>query len=363
MTHTILFAYNLDLSGGENPQMVECSTADTVDRIFLALQNTGNTVFKLNLFSPEELENCLGRLPAIDFVFNIAEGFLHAPRTMYDGSGAARIKAVFNKLNLPVSHSSAQTMIKCRNKQLTNLVLRRSGIPTPEGFVIYDRNNLSNLQGLKFPVFIKPLSGGSSLGIDEGSVVDSYPRLAARVNYLQGLLDGAGLLVEEYLPGPEYTVAVIGNKPLIILPPASFKSNLVRSTDIKRQGFTGPPCKFIDRTNQSFFEPADLAVKAFKALGAADAIRVDIKENNRGEKYMIDVNGTPSLSSTGSLYRSARHLGLDFQQTVALILACSMQRYGLPWSKKLTGMMADLEKNLEPYYHQGSTVENREQVL
>ena len=361
MKYNILFTYNVDPSGGENPRLVECSSTDTVDRIAQALQNTGNTVFKLNLLSPEDLKSCLRRLPPIDFVFNIAEGFLHIPRTMYDGSGPFAVKDYFNQLNIPVSHSGPRTMIKCRNKQMTNLALRRAGIPTPNGFVIYDRAGLDNLPALKFPLFVKPLSGGNSLGIDEGSVVESFSRLEARVNYLDHLLGGTGLLVEEYLPGAEYTVAVIGNNPLIVLPPLSFQSNQVRSTQIKQEGVAG--ASLVDCRDHPFYELADLAIKSFEALKAADVIRVDIKENSQGEKYVIDVNGTPSLGTGSSLYRSAGHLGLSYQEIVALILGCSLKRHGLPWGEKLSSMMADIKGNVERYYPSLLLTEEGEQVL
>ncbi len=363
MTGNLLFTYNLIQSEKNATYLVECPTADTVERIYFALKDTGSNVFKLNLTSRLDLEIYLKRIPAIDFVFNIAEGFLDMPRTIYDGSGAACVKKAFNQLNLPVSHSGIQAMVKCRNKKLTNFVLRRTGIPTPRGFSIYNQTEIHDLRGLQFPVFVKPLGGGNSLGIDEGSLVENLPQLEARASYLLELLNGTGLLVEEYLPGPEYTVAVMGGDQPIVLPPIWFGSGQIRSTDLKSRGLNGLAHRFIGHEEPIYLELADLAVKTYGALGAADAIRVDVKECHRGEKYIIDVNGTPSLNYHGSLCHSARYLGIDFPQTIALILACSLRRHGLPLSKKLDEMIADLSKTLEPYRYRRLPAENRELVL
>lgn len=325
----ILFSFNMNPNN--NTQLVECASPQTISMIYNALLATGNEVFQLNLSSPKAAIKAVKELPPIDFVFNIAEGYLNIPQTIFDGTGSSLIKRLFNGLNLPISHSSNEAMTICRQKELTNNVLKSFNVPTPLGIVIDSATRLKHEPLLKFPLFIKPCGGGNSIGIDEKSIVTSLSELNDRLAYLENLLGSVNILVEEYLAGQEYTVSIVGNKETVILPPIIFANNVVRSTKVKKNDLKSQDSfSYIFPGHEKYLKLAELTFQAFQAVGASDCIRVDIKENSQGDLFVIDVNGTPSLSSTGSLIKSAEASGLRYEDTIALILYHGLIRNNLP---------------------------------
>ena len=78
-----------------------------------------------------------------------------------------------------------------------------------------------------------------------------------------------------------------------------------------------------------FNEFIELGVETFEAVLANDVLRIDLKEDEKGNIYIIDVNGTPSLSTTGSMNFMASKIGVEQKQLVQMILYESMLKFGL----------------------------------
>jgi len=129
------------------------------------------------------------------------------------------------------------------------------------------------------------------------------------------------LIIEKYLPGREYTVGVLGSKAKkYILPIIAFpKNHGIRYTSIKNKEYKmREKFEIIYRDDERFKKLAQIAINAFDAVGASDAIRIDFKEDKSGNPYIIDVNGTPALSLTGSLTFMASKVGLTHSQLIKL---------------------------------------------
>jgi len=137
-----------------------------------------------------------------DIVFNIAEGWNGVSRE-------AQIPAMLEMLGIPYTGSDALTLAICLDKSRTKEILSFHNIPTPKFSVI---ESLSNLLPLRpdFPCIVKPLNEGSSKGIFNASLVQNERKLREQVeNILRTYQEP--VIVEEFLPGREFTVAMLGN--------------------------------------------------------------------------------------------------------------------------------------------------------
>ncbi|WP_406678319.1 D-alanine--D-alanine ligase family protein [Moorella sp. ACPs] len=280
----------------------------------------------------------LSRQPTPHLAFVLAEGFLDEPRTLYDGSGAAAVRFLLQKYGIPASHSPAVTMEICRHKNLTYQVLQQHGLPVPPYLVLEPVRGLLRQQmdravaELGFPLFVKPNGGGSSIGISDASVVYNFTQLEYQVNTLLDTLGELPVLVEKYLPGQEFTVGLIGRSPCYVLPSIAFLYQKIRTLTVKG----GPDMtEHIFPGDRRYQILSELAVKVLAATGARDALRIDLRSDSEGGVYIIDVNGTPSLSPTASLTAMAMAAGLRYSQFINFILYQSLLEYGLAPSGKL----------------------------
>lgn len=159
---------------------------------------------------------------------------------------------------------------------------------------------------LTFPLFVKPTNRGHSKGIDEQSVVHTHEELQAKILSIH---DGvkSDALVEEYLPGREFSVAVIEDvvhgymaMPIEILSPTDENGYNFLSAAVKRAD-SEEVVSVADGSLKS--KVSDLAIDVFKSLGARDYGRIDIRLDGRGAPCFIEANLTPGLSNHGYLAR------------------------------------------------------------
>ena len=332
MTGKVAFIYNSLPDKQRTGVFSECCSGKTVQSIRRALALTGCTVLPLNLWAPSQLSRFLvSQRP--EFAFCIAEGFLADPETLYNGDGAASVRRALQAGGIPVSHSSAGVMELCRQKEQTYRVLAHNGVSCPwnlylpgadQGWVGQD------IPDSLYPLFVKPSGGGNSIGVDGGSIVNDLLQLSQRISQLSRTMGDTGIIIESDLGGMEYTVGVIGNAIPIALPPLSFPAGLVRSAAVKRQEGGGElPVLPVEPQDPIYDRLRDIAVQTFKALGAADALRIDIRADDQGRLFVIDVNGTPSLAPTASLAKMAALTGIHYEDFLALILNYGRVRMGL----------------------------------
>ncbi len=348
----ILFLFNAVPARERRGPYSDCLSWDTIHMIYRALLEGGNEVFPVNVHSRWQLEKTLGRLPNPHLAFTLAEGYLDEPTSLYDGSGAAAVRHFLQGHDIPASHSSVAAMEICRHKHLTYRVLQQAGLPVPpHRLVVPPRESLPQqldgiIEEIGFPMFVKPDGGGNSIGIGPDSVVFSLAQLEHRVRMLQNTLGELPVLVEKYLPGQEYTVGLIGCAPGYVLPALGFLSREVRTTAVK--GLSNET-EFIFPEDSLYYFLAALAGKILAVIGGKDALRVDLRAGSEGELYIIDVNGTPSLSPRASLTTMATAAGLNYNQFVNLILYQSLLEYGLAPGGKLQDLIAPVLMLLDPY--------------
>lgn len=337
MPKTILFIYNQVTESERVGAFGDCALAKDVDCIREALLESNNHVISLDLNTPAQLEECILKNQPIDLAFVIAEGFKSHPQTFYNGHGAALVRKYLTKYNIPYTHSNFEGMENCRNKDITYAKLLERGIPIPQ-YLVFETHFQKNIDSLEkrvleigYPVIIKPAGGGNSIGISQKSVVNNFSQLKEQVNELIKELGHNTLIIEKFLQGPEYTLGIIGNRVKYILPAICFPKGWgVRDANTKKvEHKLRNSMEIIPVDNPLLNELVEVGVKTFEAVGASDVLRIDLKEDDEGNIYVIDVNGTPSLSKTGSMNYMASKIGVEHRQLVQMILYESMLKFGL----------------------------------
>ena len=359
MIKNILFAYNQISQRERKGLFRECIPTEDVDAIRQALIKTNNQILSLDLLTPEQLDEFVSKHQPIDLAFVLAEGYKDIPHTFYSGHGAAMVREQLNKYHIPCALSGIESMEICRNKDLTYLKLKEKNIPIP-GYFVFDthlRFNriklLSQIEKIGFPLMIKPVGGGDSIGITPKSVVHSLQELKNRFIGLKKELGPEKLIIEKYLPGREYTVGVLGSKEKkYILPIIAFpKDHGIRYTSTKNKEYKmREKFEIIYRDDERFKKLAQIAINTFDAVGASDAIRIDFMEDESGNPYIIDVNGTPALSLTGSLTFMSSKVGLTHSQLIKLIFYESVVRYNLAPTYLLEEIISKIQAKLATYY-------------
>lgn len=349
MKNRILFVFNAVESKEKKGIYGECASFETIKKMHAAIEEGGHDVFLINAISPEQvMAEIKSHLP-IDLAFVIAEGFLGLPETLYDGSGSQKIREVIESMEIPTSHTGIEGMEFCRNKDKTYEVLKEKGILVPGHFTI-DQSTPIELafqsSGLKFPVFIKPVGGGCSVGISQNSVIHHIDDLRKQCDILFQDFGDITLIVETYLPGKEYTIGVMGYNTHTVLPIVEFPEEQIRCHEVKKnEGKTRETTAIIHSTDPIYWLLHDIAVETFLAVKASDVIRLEIRSDGQGQYYVIDVNGTPSLGYQASLFYMAETLGISYGELLNVILYFSLIRHQLlPSSQHLHFINESLSK-------------------
>ncbi len=270
-----------------------------------ALQSNGLSVRKVD---PAD-RDWIGQLDGVAFAFNA----LHGP-----GGEDGTIQGALEFLGIPYSGSgvlgSALAMDKLRSKQLWQ------GIGVSTGAFV-DLEQGSDWQGIidrLGKVFVKPACEGSSIGMAPASDAAS---LAAA--YEQASAYGDGVIAEQFIDGPEYTVAILGDRAL---------PSIRMETDNEFYDYEAKYLSDDTRyhcpsglTETEEAEVGELALQAFQSLGCAIWGRVDTMRDSDGRFYVLEVNTIPGMTSHSLVPMAARAAGLSIEALVAEITTLSLE--------------------------------------
>jgi D-alanine-D-alanine ligase len=264
-----------------------------------------------------------------DIVFNIAEGA--------GGRGReAQVPALLNLLGIPFTGSDETTLCIALDKALAKRVLSTYGIRTPRYRVI--RSDDPDMTGrFVFPAIVKPNAEGSSKGIADCAVVADRRELRELVARNIRLYR-QDMLVEEYIAGREFTVAVLGNGPdtrvfepmeVVWLKPC--KHN-VYSYPVKQNW--KELVRYECPAALSEGERTDIMATArriYDALHCRDFSRVDFRLSADGKLYFIEINPLPGLAPGYSDFPMiAQRCGMDYPSLIGAVLSAALRRAGLP---------------------------------
>jgi D-alanine-D-alanine ligase len=270
--------------------------------------------------------------PAPDLIFNVAEGLA--------GSGReAQAPALFEWLQWRYVGSDPVTLAIAHDKWHTKRILIADGVPTPAARLVEDADVI-DVAGLRPPLIVKPVAEGSGKGIRDDDVVMSPRELAATVRakltrYRQPAI------VEEFLPGREFTAALIGNTgDWDVLPLVEVNFPAIRGG---RHRVFGYDAKWAAPSPEDLLCPAAIddglrkeiarvATATCEALRVRDWARVDVRLDAGGMPQVLDVNPLPGImpgdDDISCFTRSAFAAGMTYDAMIRRLVEAALARYG-----------------------------------
>lgn len=268
-----------------------------------ALQRAGNVVRLTVCGCLDDLEAVVVRKP--DLVV-LAEKFflIQNAENIWFSEYFARNKITF-------SGSDRETLKFDSDKASAKIHLANMRIKTARHFTALPKQFLSqNSLPLAFPLFIKSIDANTGNGIDDQSYVNNFAEFAAKVLSIC-TLDKQPALVEEYLEGRDFSVAIICN---------SNGEMTVSSIEILRHGGTDGCLQVVDADDRH--KVNELAKAAFLGLGLRDFALIDVRMNSYGQCFFMDANLVPNMTLASSYFLRACEIAnnLSYDQVICLML-------------------------------------------
>ena len=312
----IALTYNLKTADIEAEQ--EFDAPHHVKALVSALRKLGHTVWLCEVTKP--VKTWLPRLLRVqpDLVFNIAEG----------RSGRAReavVPTLMDAHDIPYTGSDAWTLTTTLDKHLTSEFLRQrrvTGLNVPRERLL-PNDSLSQLSDAK--VIIKPNYEGSSKGITEACVGSVISTRRQQRGLLKKYPDG--VLVQEFIPGRDVTVAWIdgyGSLPPVVVAPRTRRASSSHNVyNYRQKGLFAEEMEHsivVHAVAQSF------ATQIVAHLRVRDFARVDFRQDTRGGLWFLEVNALPSLEYDGALTCAAKAYGMTYEDMLAAIIKSATRR-------------------------------------
>ncbi len=272
-----------------------------------------------------------------DLVFNIAEGLFGDFRESY-------VPMVCERLRIPYTGSDPLTLAICLNKMRTKEILSYYRIANPQ-FRMFQAVQTVEAEDLNYPVIIKPVAEGSSKGIFNDSVV--FEAAQAKERIAQKLTQyGQAVLVEQFLDGDEFTVAVWGNGedvevlpivairydelPAEAVPIYSYEAKWIWDTPEKPLEIFQCPARIPESLRESIH---GLVRHTYHALHIRDWCRVDVRLDRKGIPNILEVNPLPGIlpnpEENSCFPKAARSAGYEYVHMLARVVSFASKRWGI----------------------------------
>jgi D-alanine-D-alanine ligase len=227
------------------------------------------------------------------------------------------IQGLLEMMRIPYTGSGLLASALGMNKALSRQVFVSYGLPTPPYMQLTRSDARSfkeeNLSPLRCPVVVKPVSGGSSIGV---TIVDDPSQMTQALD--EALRFDETILVEQYISGMEVNVGILGHVALGAIEIRSEK----RFYDYQAKYEPGMSKHIFPAPLSAglYQEVMDWGLKAHRALGCSGYSRVDLLIDQKMKPYILEVNTLPGMTETSLLPEMARGIDISFDQLVLRIL-------------------------------------------
>ena len=272
-----------------------------------------------------------------DIVFNFAEGLVGVNRESH-------IPALLEMLQIPYSGSDPLTLGICLDKSRAKEILSYHKIPNAQFLVAYRMEDIENIN-FDFPFIVKPISEGSSKGIFSSSLVKNKKEFEAEVRRIIFSYNQPAL-IEEFLPGREFTVAVLGNDdeteilpiieiryddfPVDVIPMYSYEAKWILDTKENSFDVFECPAKLDNELEKKI---KDTVLMTYRVLRCKDWSRIDVRLDKNGVPKIIEINPLPGImpdpNENSSFPKAARAAGMNYNQMIQKVLYAAAKRYKL----------------------------------
>jgi D-alanine-D-alanine ligase len=337
-------------------EYAEWDSEETIGAVEQALSAHGKVIrLEANEDFPERL-----RRERPDIVFNIAEGLRSVNRE-------AHVPAICEFFGIPYSGSDPFSLSLCLDKARTKQWLSHHGVRTAPFVLLRDVAELESFLGRKkqrsgkkrsssvlgrplaqSPVFVKPVHEGSSKGITEKNLCRTPDELEAQVGFLLERYEQP-VLVEEYLPGAEFTCAILGNdEDAKVLPIVGINFTALPAGAVPVYGFEAKWLWDTPEHPLEMFEcPARIddalaseiereVLRAYHVLGCRDWSRIDVRLDAAGEPNVVEVNPLPGIlpnpEENSCFPKAARAAGMSYDELIGTCLIAAANREGVQLS-------------------------------
>lgn len=226
------------------------------------------------------------------------------------------VQGLLEVMGIPYTGSGVSASAVCMDKMLTKEILEHNGISTPK-FSVFRKDEEGNPASVRYPVVVKPLREGSTIGI---SVVSEKKEIGPALN--SAFQYGDSALIEEYIAGMEVTAGIIGDRPLAlieIVPQGGFYDFNTKTTGGMAEYIV--PARLSAAVSKNI---QDIALMAHKALGCSYVSRVDFRVDPAGQPYILEVNTVPGMTETSLLPKAAGEAGISYDDLVEMILSSAL---------------------------------------
>jgi len=311
----------------------EWDDEETISAVANAISSAGHEVIRIEA-DDDAFEKLRSTRP--DIVFNMAEGIGGASRESH-------IPSLLEMLNIPYTASDPVTIGNCHDKSRCKEILSYYNIPTPSFFIT--ENIVNGYPKLKFPSFVKPLHEGSSKGIYNSSLVHDRDNLNREITRIKDNYSQPSI-IEDFLDGREFTVALLGNSNNIrVLPivevnleclPDNFPK--IYSYEVKwffdtrenKLDIFTCPAKISDKLQKRIEK---ICLDAYKALRIRDWARMDVRCDRDENPHIIEINPLPGIlpnpDDNSCFPKAAREVGIDYDSLIKTVLNLAIERYRL----------------------------------
>lgn len=313
---------------GDPPDVdAEYEPEATVCALERAIERLGHRAVRLG--APHALLAAIGKgeLPALDAALSIAEGFGGRNREAW-------VPVLLEMAGVPALGSDALALSLSLDKALARTVVGAAGVPVARGAVIASAAEAESVEiPAPWPLFVKPRWEGTAKGIAPSSRVEDRAALAREVERIARDYRQPAL-VEEFLPGAEYTVTVVGHPPraLPVLQRALEARTRIGVHALERH--PAPPGGWraitpggLDAALEA--ELAAQALRAFAALECRDYARADFRLDAAGRPRFLEINPLPTFAPSGSFGILAELEGRPLEALLADVIAAALARHGL----------------------------------
>jgi len=297
----------------------------TIECLQTALESAGHKVVLIGGARQLISRQTRGDLK-VDVVFNISEGFKGRNRE-------SQVPAILDLYNIPFVGADALSLGVTLDKVVAKKCFIADGIPTARYFKANSTDDLSALNTIGFPLFVKTLHEGTSKGITQASRVENLGQLKAQVERINRDYKQPAL-VEEFIKGDEFTVGVIGNNPPVAMPVVQYA--IAGKTTLGNEFYS---YQHVVEKSVEYICPApideklalclqDLAVRAYKSVDCRDFGRVDFRVDQAGNPYVLEINPLPNLGPDDVFVLFAKVKGMSYNQIINKIMDEALTRLG-----------------------------------
>jgi D-alanine-D-alanine ligase len=273
----------------------------------------------------------------IDLVFNLCdEGFNN------EAKKELHVPALFEMLDIPYTGGNPQCLAYCYDKSLIRGVAAEMDVPVPQAYIIKPEDATFMDFPLTFPVIVKPNLGDSSIGINQNSVCNDILQLEKAILHVRSTTGfDSNILIEEFLPGKDISVGIIGNMPndYTVLPIieedySALPADLPKICGYEAKWDSQSPYWKIKSIQADLPEATvqfliNSCIKLFSRLNCRDYARFDWRIDKNGTPRLLEVNPNPGWCWDGHLAKMCKIANISYAEMLNMIIKSAEQRYSI----------------------------------